>query len=253
MQNILLNTFFAIFSAVLGAVFGLILSKPTNRIRSNESKIIHIREYIIQQEVVYKSNEKKSETNRSTNNSNSNNDNETLFFILIFSFLLASLYNKYHIEIINSFIILSIIIITSATIFGYVLCKRDSLDELSKYWIIVTVVLTLFNIISIIFMANQDVSITNGLYDYARLIYYICGAVIITLANLILVAAYIHIISFNTFIRFPNKFTYNVMKKFDKIFCNRKKITIAIAILVLISLLYSSGLFYEFVQLLIAS
>ncbi len=240
MPTILMNTFFAVFSAVLG----FILSKPTNSIRSNETKIIYIREYIIQHEVVYRSNEKKSKTNINNNNDN----NESLFILLITFFALTVFYNKYHVEIINLFIILSAIIIISATIFGLVLCLRNSLDGLSKYWIIVTVSITFFNIISIILMTKQNVSITNGLFDYARIIYYICGAILIILANLILVAAYIHIISFNVFINFPNKVTYKLMKIFDKIFCNRKRITVIISILVLVSLFYSSGLLYELVQ-----
>lgn len=237
--TIIMNTFFAVFSALLGVAF----SKSDNNIRSNETKIIYIREKIVHKETVYKNHGKKN----MGSSSNSAGENEVLVVFGISCLILIGLYVKYHAEIMNAFIILSTMIFIGTTIFGIVLYKRNSLDGLSRYWIIVTVLITFFNIISILLMTKQDLTIHNGLHDYSRILYYVVGAIFITLANLIIVSIYLYIMSLNLFINWPNRITCKVVRVLDRLFNNMKGITVIVVILVTVSLGFSSGLFHNLI------
>lgn len=242
-ENLLFNLLFTVLGAALGALFGNIFSKPNESCNINRTEII-IRE-IDQGRHEYESN--KLSTSRTGSKSSSGN-NISIASIVGVAILIVILYAKYHDSILRLFISSAIVILVSTIVFVSVLAVRKSLDELSRYWLIVTIILEIINIINIAFMSEQDLSMDNFVKSFGRILYYSVGALFLAFANILALCSYMYIISVNVYLKWNNKFTCKIMHFFDGIYENRQGITILLVFLVAISLLMSSGLLAKWIE-----
>jgi hypothetical protein len=167
--------------------------------------------------------------------------------IVVMAIVLVVLYVKYHSAIITCFISISIMVLIGSAIIFISLKVKDQLDQLSAYWLVVSVILSLVNIVSIILLDKQNLSLNNGLNDYGRILYYAVGAIFIVGANLLTLLAYIYILSINIYFRFPTKYTYIFMSKLNEIYKNYKYMTCIVVVVAMISMGFSSGVFYQWI------
>ncbi|MBS5934004.1 MAG: hypothetical protein KIC94_14150 [Clostridiales bacterium] len=246
--NILFNTFFAVISAVLGVIFGKIFSQPSNIYKSNSTEIYIIREYIERGKANYKCPKGFNSSNNNISSQSSYSVGEIFLFIIVVGVLTRGFYTKYYTVILEGLITVSIIILVSSIAFLIVLAVRKSLDGLSKYWLVITMIMTFVNIISIVLMYEQDLTKDNSVESIWRIVFYFIGVVFLALANLFTVFSYAYILSINIYLKWENRVTYKFMNFFDQIYSNRGGVTVVIFCLVAFSLLMSSGLFASLVQ-----
>lgn len=238
------NVIFNITFALISAAFGVVLSKGSSD-SSNSTPIVVITEQIN----VKKKNISYEYDNRQASNSkDASEDNELAISMLVGAGICAVLYARYHETIIAFFIVMTICILLGALAYVTTRFILDTLDGLTKYWFIVTLIVVIFNIVSLILMSNQDITMTEGLKDIGRILYYFIGALFSTAVNMAIVAIYMYMMSFSMFLNWPNRFTYKVMKLFDNIFGNRKGVTVIFAVLIAFSLLFSSGILFSMVE-----
>lgn len=240
------NVLFTSIFTVLGAILGLVLSRKDD-LRTNQTNMVIIKQIINH----YPTNSDipfRQIDNKRKKTSDITSDDNSIWLIIIMSIAVASAYAKYHNEVIQAFIIATSALLLGSIAFAVVLSILNSFDGLSRYWFFVSVAVSVINIVTISLIINQDISTDHGFQDILRIGYYLLGALLIAIVNLMIVMIHLYIFSFNMFIRWQNKFTYRIMKFFDNIFSNTTGVSIVIFIITIFSLGFSSGLLFKLVS-----
>ena len=242
----LANILFTSIFTALGALLGYAVSK-NNDVKDNHTKLIVTKQIIEERRIIY-DRKIKVEPSVGNYNSNKNDSNDSIIVLAVLAFIIASVYAKYHNEVIQGLIIETTMLTLGSISFVIVLSICNSFDRLSRYWFSISILVSIINCITIVLIMNQNVSTDNGLMDLARILYYFLGILFIAIINLMMISIQLYMISFNIFIKWQNTITYKAMKFLDNLFGNTRGVTITIIILSVVSILFSSGILYEFIS-----
>lgn len=246
MINSKIELIFGLFFCLLGVLLGVLLSKREVGTSINESMTYREIVVIIKETYVLENSEKPKKEKKSSSKTSSS-DNDELGAFIVGGIILTSLYSKYHIQIMTSilvFTLVSLLFLFSLTIN---LNKRNSLDKYNKNWILMCFLITLFNLISIFIIDAQDVTLIN-IEDYTKVLYYLLGAFFLVLTNLCMVIILTNIWSTNSFIKKPNKLNTFFVKRLIHISEKHRQFGLLAFGLSIFSGLLSSGIFHNLIN-----
>lgn len=235
---------------VLGVLLGILCTpKDTNPSRDSgisikQTKIL-IQQIISEQSVNHQSINKQY---RQTNiNRYPDNDSHLLGFF-IGAVIIAAIYSKYHVFILNIFTGLTLMSFISAITIAIILHKNNNFDNLNKWWIVLMLIIVVIDLVALIFMSNQDVTIKGDLFLILKVLYYVLGFALVLIPNLFTFLLTIHLFSLNTFLARKGKVSYYIYRKTSIFTRSPKKLSIVLVAFSLVSLFFSSGTIYDFIE-----
>lgn len=244
--NLVSSGIFCILGAVLGILF---TPKDTNPSRGSGISIkqtqILIHQIINQQPI------RQSSLNRQIGQPNSNyhSSNDTdLSGFFVGALIVAAIYSKYHVLMLNIFTSLTLMSFVSAVTIAIVLHKNNNLDNLNRWWVILMLIIVIIDLVSLIFMSKQDVAIKGDLFLLLKVLYYVLGFVLVIIPNLFTFLLTIHLFALNTFLVKRGKLSYFIYRKTCFFTTSPTILSSVLIIFSLLSILFSSGIVYNFAK-----
>lgn len=230
---------------ILGVVLGILCTpKDPNPARNsglsiNQTQIL-IQQIVIKQQVSQKIGQPKP-------NQDSNNNSDLSVFI-VGALIVAALYSKYHVLIINVFTGLIFMSLASIITISIILHRNNNLDNLNKWWIALMLIIVVIDFIALILMSKQDVAISGDLFLVLKVLYYVLGFVLIIIPNIFTFLLTIHLFALNTFLVRKGKISYFMYRKTRFFSTSPMVLSSVLIIFSLLSLLFSSGIAYNFIK-----
>lgn len=230
---------------ILGVVLGILCTpKDPNPYRNSGISIsqtqIIINQIIIQRPV-------SQQIGQSYPSRDTNTDSNLQGFIVC-SLIVTAIYSKYHILILNIFTGLILMSLTSAITIVIVLHKNNNLDNLNRWWISLMLIIVAIDLISLLLMSRQDVTISGDLQLLFKVLYYALGFVMVIIPNIFTLLLTTHLFALNTFLVKRGKISYFFYRKTHFFTTSPRSVSIVLIVFSLLSLLLSSGTAYNFIK-----
>jgi hypothetical protein len=242
---------------ILGGLFGLLLSykftpKKKNSIIQNSSTFQETRIYIIQQVFVqkkeYTNNQFIHQKTKTSQQSDKGMDNMYIFIGILF--LAGLIYSKYHSLIMNSLANFTVFALTSTITLIILLYRNNNLGKLNQRWICLMLLLIVNNFLTLYFMSKQEINIDGDFLALMRIIYYALGFFMVIIPNFILILLSINLLAVNSYIARQGKISTILIKRTSFFLRNPKSLATSVLGISLFSILFSSGLTFEFLNFL---
>ncbi|SFL73690.1 hypothetical protein SAMN04487943_103351 [Gracilibacillus orientalis] len=185
------------------------------------------------------------------------NDNSVIFLILILGAIASFFFIKYYSVILDVYASVIVVILTSTLGIAIKLYRNNQYDKLNRFWTLILFAINAFNLWNLSIMSKLDltnVDVTSfsamiesigisGLTDY---FYRTLGFFTAMLPNIVSILLLVHIIAVNKLLIKNNRFSIWIVRH-TIIFTKPLFLLTMTFLVVVISLLFTSGIAYEFI------
>lgn len=194
-----------------------------------------------------------------TKHSNDNeNDSAVIIIVLILAVIATYLFLKYYFIILDIYTSIIIFIFIATLGIAIKLHRNNQYDQLNRFWTMLMLVITVYNLSHLAIISKQDLSNINlnsidkmiesmGVESLFGFIYQTMGFLIGIIPNILAFTLLIHILAVNQLLFKKSKFSSWVVSH-TKIFMRPLYLSITTVLFIILSLLFSSGLAYNFIQ-----
>lgn len=249
--DIIKDTVFCILGVVLGLIF---TPKDSHQAVSNGSTIQQTLLFIQQKVIIER-------TRTTTKKSESSTDDEkaTIGLVIFGMVILAFLFMKYHSVILSYFVGFIFFAFALTATVAIQLFRNNNYDNLNRFWTVVSLVIIFVDVITLNLMDKQVSNYINtstlsnfietaGLNEIAKYAYYALGFLIIIIPNLLLIILQVHMLAVNSFLAKQGRIAAFIIRKTSPLVIKPIHLSIATVIVCILSLLFTSGIMYEFVE-----
>jgi len=252
-DGIIQDTVFAFIGVMLGL---LVTPKSNNSQTSNGSSVQNTKQVIYNS--VYYSARNNYFTNPKKRPSSKNEDNSELVIFFGLTLFLAFIFVKYHAFIMNYLSGFILLALSSTITIAIQLNRHNQYDNLNRFWTVISLLIIGVNVTTLKLMSNQDISnaaassftdfiSSVGITGALRYAYYALGFLFAQLPNVLLLILLLHMYAANIYLVKGGSISAYILKKTKPFTLKPMAIVAAAAILSTMSLLFSSGLLFDWI------
>ena len=243
--EVIIGTIFCL----LGVLLSILSGGKKEDVRINNSTSIIEMKTIVHNNYNISNNYHSSSQNRKFNSSSSSSEDD-LWGILGICFLAGVLYAKYHSLIMTGILLYSLFALMLVTIIAVKLSRNNQLDSLNKHWIVVSIGIIFYDFISLFIMYQQNIDTSSGISGLARIFTYFAGVVVQIIPNAMILVILIYLLSLNLFLIKPNRVNELFVRKLNILTDSHKGITVLITVLICLSIFFSSGAYFNLMEMI---
>lgn len=242
--DILLGAFFCIMGYFLGVLGG---EKKDNKSINNFTTYEQMQIIIVNKYYCMKASNQQNHIIKNTKSQNKNEASVGELFIL--AIIIASIYSKYHSLIIDAIFLFTLFVLALILSLTINLNRNSQLDKMNKKWIILCLIIIIYNFASLIILNSQEMLINHGIESYSLILTYAFGFVFQLWPNAILLLIVTYLMAMNKFLKEENKINRFLVLKLNWLTKKSKFIILFVVAMLIISLFYSTGQAYNIFQI----
>lgn len=240
-----------LFSFIIAIVVSLIfVKKDPNSSIKNKTDITYVKKIIVI---------KKSEHGLSKKIGDNKYDDSTVFILIfILGLIVTYLFIKYFSAFLDIYTLVTVFILTAVLSIAIILYRNNQYDNLNRFWTFLMLIITVFNLWHIKIMSEIDLSdvatdslvtMINsvGLSGMTEYLYNFIGFFIGILLNIIAILLLIYMLSLNNFLFGKGRISKFIIRNVI-IFTKPIQLLIIVICLIILSLLFSSDMAYNFIR-----